>query len=179
VPILGAERIKLALTETAELLEILHDRTVERMNAGACLEDILREVRAPERLLARPYLRPVYDEPEFIIRNIWRQYGGWWDGDPSRLKPAPREALAREIATLAGGVGKLAERASALAEAGELALACHLAELAGDAAPDDAAIVKMRGDVYFKRAHSERSIMARGIYAAAANEPPKRRDRGA
>ena len=175
VPIVGADRVRLALSETAELLELLHDRTVEMMNTGARLEDVLREVRAPARLLARPYLRPVYDEPEFIVRNIWRLYGGWWDGDPSRLKPAPREALARELAALAGGAGKLAERAEVLAEAGELALACHLAELAGDAAPDDAAIVKTRGDVYFKRAHAERSLMARGIYAAAANEPPKRR----
>jgi alkyl sulfatase BDS1-like metallo-beta-lactamase superfamily hydrolase len=29
-------------------------------------------------------------------------YGGWWDGDPSRLKPAPSKDLAREIASLAG-----------------------------------------------------------------------------
>jgi alkyl sulfatase BDS1-like metallo-beta-lactamase superfamily hydrolase len=145
------------------------------MNLGARLEDIVREVRAPERLLARPYLRPLYDEPEFIIRNVWRLYGGWWDGDPSHLKPAPREALALELAVLAGGAEKLAERALALAEAGELALACHLAELAGDAAPRDAAIVKARADVYFKRSRAERSLMARGVFAAAANEPPKRR----
>jgi alkyl sulfatase BDS1-like metallo-beta-lactamase superfamily hydrolase len=175
VPILGADRVKQALSETAELLELLHDKTVEMMNAGARLEEILREVHAPERLLARPYLRPLYDEPEFIVRNVWRLYGGWWDGDPSHLKPAPREALAREIAGLAGGAAKLAERAQALADVGELALACHLAELAGDAAPDDPGIVKTRGDVYFKRAHTERSIMARGIFSAAANEKPKRR----
>jgi glyoxylase-like metal-dependent hydrolase (beta-lactamase superfamily II) len=30
---------------------------------------------APE-LLDRPYLQPVYDEPEFIVRNIWRFRGG-------------------------------------------------------------------------------------------------------
>ncbi|MGO8997522.1 MAG: alkyl sulfatase dimerization domain-containing protein [Polyangiaceae bacterium] len=175
VPILGAARVKQALSETAELLELLHDRTLEMMNAGARLEDIVRSVKAPERLLARPYLHPVYDEPEFIVRNVWRLYGGWWDGDPSRLKPAPREALAHEIAELAGGAGKLAERAQALADKGELALACHLAELAGDAAPRDAAIVKTRADVYFKRSRTERSLMARGVYAAAATEPPKRR----
>jgi alkyl sulfatase BDS1-like metallo-beta-lactamase superfamily hydrolase len=167
--------VRLALSETAELLELLHDRTLEMMNGGARLEDVIRAVRAPERLMARPYLQPVYDEPEFIVRNVWRLYGGWWDGDPSRLKPAPREALAREIADLAGGPGKLAEKALALAEKGELALACHFAELAGDAAPRDEAIVKARAEVYFKRSRAERSLMARGIYAAAANEPPKRR----
>ena len=24
---------------------------------------------------------------EFIIRNIWRLYGGWYDGQPANLKP--------------------------------------------------------------------------------------------
>ncbi len=178
VPIVGAARVKQALSETAELLEVLHDRTVAMMNDGARLEDIVRAVHPPSWLEGRPYLQPIYDEPEFIVRNVWRLYGGWWDGDPSRLKPAPREVLARELATLAGGVEKLAARAMELASTGneaDLALACHLVELAGDAAPRDAGIVKVRADVYFKRSRTERSLIARGVYAAAANEPPKRR----
>ena len=64
------------------------------MNEGAPLDDIIHTVRAPRRLLERPYLRPVYDEPEFIVRNVWRLYGGWYDGNPARLKP-PRDAVAR------------------------------------------------------------------------------------
>jgi alkyl sulfatase BDS1-like metallo-beta-lactamase superfamily hydrolase len=175
VPIMGAARVKQALSETAELLEYLHDRTLEGMNAGLPLAEILRTVRAPERLLERPYLHPVYDEPEFIVRNVWRLYGGWWDGDASHLKPAPAADLARELASLAGGAAKLAERAEALAGAGELPLACHLAEMASDAAPDDAAIAKVRAEIYTMRSKGERSLMARSIYAAAATESPKRR----
>jgi len=174
VPIIGAGRVKQALSETAELLEDLRDRTVAAMNEGMRLDDIVRLVRAPERLLGRPYLHPVYDEPEFIVRNLWRQYGGWWDGDPSRLKPAPSAELAKELSTLAGGAAKLAERGRVLAAAGDLALACHLVELAAQAEPDDAAIVKARADVYHARARRERSLMARGIYTAAADEPIKR-----
>ncbi|HBW18708.1 MAG: alkyl sulfatase dimerization domain-containing protein [Streptosporangiaceae bacterium] len=55
-----------------------------------------------------------YDEPEFIVRNVWRLYDGWWDGNPATLKPAPERALAAELASLAGGPGVLAERAEAL-----------------------------------------------------------------
>jgi alkyl sulfatase BDS1-like metallo-beta-lactamase superfamily hydrolase len=175
VPIVGADRVNLALSETAELLEHLHDQTVAAMNQGLRLDEVLRVVRAPERLLERPYLNPVYDEPEFIVRNVWRLYGGWWDGDPSHLKPAPPEQLATEIARLAGGAKVLADRATALVGAGDLALACHLAELAAQAAPDDAGIRKARADVYHLRARRERSLMARGVYAAAASEPPPRK----
>src|SRR5262249_54323519 len=129
-PIRGTERVHQALVDTAELLESLTEQTLAMMNAGARLDDIVHAVRPPAHLLERPYLRPVYDEPEFIVRNVWRLYGGWYDGNPAHLKPAPEAALARELATLAGGATRLADRARALADAGDLALACHLAELA-------------------------------------------------
>ena len=64
------------------------------MNEGAPLDQVVQSVRAPAELLAKPYLRPIYDEPEFIVRNLWRLYGGWYDGDPSHLKPAPARELA-------------------------------------------------------------------------------------
>ncbi|MCW2708153.1 MAG: fold metallo-hydrolase, partial [Frankiales bacterium] len=80
VPVLGVDRIRQALTESAELLEHLHDETVAMMNAGARLDEIIHTVQGPQHLLDRPYLRPVYDEPEFVVRNVWRLYGGWYDG---------------------------------------------------------------------------------------------------
>ena len=108
------------------------------MNDGATLDEIVHTVRAPERLLERPYLRPVYDEPEFVVRNVWRLYGGWFDGNPARLKP-PRDAvLAAEVAALAGGAVALADRAAEIADDGDLRLAAQLIEWAAAAAPDDA-----------------------------------------
>lgn len=169
-PIFGRERVHQALAETAELLESLVEQTLAVMNAGGRLEDALATVRAPLPLLARPYLRPIYDEPEFIVRNVWRLYGGWWDGDPSHLKPARAAALAEEIARLSGGARKLADRAAELAQQGDLPLACHLAETAWLAARGDVAIGKIRASVYAKRAAAEDSLMARGVFRAAARE---------
>jgi alkyl sulfatase BDS1-like metallo-beta-lactamase superfamily hydrolase len=168
VPVVGSDHIRQALMETAELLEYLHDETVAMMNEGARLDDIVHTVRAPQHLLDRPYLRPVYDEPEFVVRNVWRLYGGWWDGDPSHLKPAPVRALAEELATLAGGPQVLAGRALDLAYAGDLRLAGHLAELAWQADPDDAAVRDARSEVYSHRAASEASTMAKGVFSWTA-----------
>jgi len=167
-PILGAGRVRQALEETAELLELLLGRTLELMNQGARLNDILHEVKAPERLLTRPYLRPVYDEPEFIVRNIWRLYGGWHDGNPAQLKPARDADLARELAEPSGGAVRLASRAEKLLADGELRLACHLIELAHLAAPEDAEIASLRSRIYVTRAEGETSLMAKGVYSAAA-----------
>ncbi|HEY8087273.1 MAG TPA: alkyl sulfatase dimerization domain-containing protein [Polyangiaceae bacterium] len=175
-PILGRDRIRRALTETATLLESIVEQTLAVMNAGGRLDDALASVKAPPELLARPYLRPVYDEPEFIVRSTWRLYGGWWDGDPSHLKPARATALATELASLAGGPEKLADRAAALADAGDFALACHLAETAWLAAPGDDAITAVRADVYTRRARAETSLMARGIFRAAAKPAEEEED---
>ncbi|MGA2837387.1 MAG: alkyl sulfatase dimerization domain-containing protein [Acidimicrobiales bacterium] len=194
-PILGADRIRQALGDTAELLESLVDQTLALMNGGARLDEAIHSVAPPAHLAARPYLQPVYDEPEFVVRGIWRLYGGWWDGNPATLKPAPEHALARELAALAGGAGVLADRALALASGpggqpgggggggagagegggtdadGALRLAGHLAELAWMAAPGDPAIAEARRTVFSRRAGAASSTMARGVFSWAAREP--------
>jgi alkyl sulfatase BDS1-like metallo-beta-lactamase superfamily hydrolase len=178
-PIRGRDRIRQALGDTADLLASIHDQTLAMMNEGARLDDVVHAVRPPAELLDRPYLHPVYDEPEFIVRNVWRCYGGWYDGNPARLKPPPDAAVAREVAALAGGGGRLVARARALADSGDLALACHLVELAFQADPNAPATREARSEIYARRAEAATSLMARGVYRAAAAEtrgeaPPPR-----
>jgi alkyl sulfatase BDS1-like metallo-beta-lactamase superfamily hydrolase len=168
VPIWGREAVHQALDDTASFLESLVDQVVALMNQGARLDEVLARVEVKPELLARPYLAPIYDEPEFIVRNLYRLYGGWWDGNPAHLKPPREAALAGEIALLAGGPMALASRARRLAEKAQLALACELVELAIQAAPDDTSIRTVRAEVYSARANQERSLMARGVFAAAA-----------
>jgi alkyl sulfatase BDS1-like metallo-beta-lactamase superfamily hydrolase len=127
-------------------------------------------VSVPDDTLAKPYLRPLYDEPEFVIRNIWRQFGGWWDGAASRLKPSPDAEVAVAIAELSGGAEALIRRAQRAVIDNDLRLACHLADLAGWAAPDDPAIHAERAEVYIERRKAEPSLMSKGIFMAAARE---------
>jgi len=169
-PIIGADRVKTALNDTAAFLESILEQTLKLMNTGASLETVIHSVKVPEELAKRPYLQPVYDESEFIIRNIWRFYGGWYDGVPSRLKPAPEKELALEISNLAGGSKKLAARATELSDAGNHRLACHLAEWAYLGASDDKEICKNAAKVFLARAKSESSTMSIGIYLDAAKQ---------
>jgi alkyl sulfatase BDS1-like metallo-beta-lactamase superfamily hydrolase len=102
--VVGAPRVHQALSDTALWLETLVNETVTRMNAGLALEDILAEVKPPAHLSERPYLQAVCDEPDYVIRNIWRLYGGWWAGQPAHLKPAREAEIGLEVAALAGGI---------------------------------------------------------------------------
>ncbi len=169
LPIEGKARIKLVLTDVAEALEHLVQETVKLMNEGARLNDIIHSVSIGQHVLDKPYLKPMYDEPEFVVRNIWRLYGGWYDGNPAHLKPARESALAGELASLAGGAGALAKRALEMADK-DIRVACHLAELAVLADPDSKSAHGVRAEIFQKRRNGETSLMAKGIFGHAANE---------
>lgn len=90
-----------------------------------------------------------------------------WSGE---LKPAPRQALARELTSLAGGLDKLLERARALHGAGDARLAAHLVDWAVEAEPRSREAHTLRAAVYQTLTESATSTMSKGIYGAAARE---------
>ena len=169
LPIEGRERIATVLNDTAATLESLVEQVIAMMNAGETLDAIIHGIEVPGDVLEKPYLRPYYDEPEFVIRNIWRLNGGWWDGAASRLKPARDAEIGAEIASLVGGPEVLIERALELIDT-DIRLSCHLADLAGWAAPDDASIHEARSRIYEERRAIEPSVMSQGIFRSAARE---------
>lgn len=167
-PVAGDEaKIARMLTETADFLDSVVSRTVAAMNNGSPPHvDIVTGIDLPKS--DSPWLQPVYDDTEFLVRNVIRYYGGWWSGRPSELKPAPRAVLAREIAALAGGAAKLVERAEAIAANGDFRLACHLADFALEAAPSDAAMQARVAAIYDRRADTETSLMTINIFNSAS-----------
>ena len=169
LPIFGADRVRQALTDTAELLDTIEAQTLVLMNQGVPLDRVLHEVEIPERLRELPYLQPVYDHPQFLVRNVWRRYGGWYDGEPDNLLPAPRAEQAREWVTLAGGLERVLERARELAAAGDHRLACHLVEFAVLFEPGSAEAHEVRAEVYAARSAEQVSSMARNILGHAAH----------
>jgi alkyl sulfatase BDS1-like metallo-beta-lactamase superfamily hydrolase len=176
LPIFGAERTVQALTDTAELLDSLESQTLALMNQGKNLDACLHEVEVPAHLADRPYLRPVYDHPQFLVRNVWRRYGGWYDGEPDNLLPAPRAEQARVWVELAGGTDRVMARAKDALDGGDHAIACHLIEYCALAEPDNADMWALRGEIYRVRSQTYESSMARNIlnHAALASEQSKR-----
>lgn len=170
LPIAGAERIRLVLDDVATALEFLVAETLQLMNDGATLDQILRTVKMPAGLMDKPYLQPTDDEPEFVIHNIWRQYGGWYDGNPARLKPPSDNAIGLEMAKLLDGVEPLIRKALELRSNGELALAAHFIEIAFMAEPDNRNVHKARARIYKERRYEEVSLMAQGIFGYAAKQ---------
>ncbi len=167
LPIAGPERIANCLDTVATTLEVLVAQVVEAMNTGAGLDEIVHSVSVPDETLSIPYLRPMYDEPEFVIRNIWRLYGGWWDGNPARLKPPSDSAIGAEIASLVGGIEALVARAVEVSGGGDHRVACQLIEYAVAAEPEAGLVHEARATIYQARRKAETSLMAKGIFGSA------------
>ncbi len=170
LPVQGTERVNRVLDDLATALETLVHETVEMMNNNIPLDTIIHSVTLPEDVVSRPWMTPVYDEPEFVVRNIWRLYGGWWDQNPANLKPAPHHQIGTEIAALAGGIAPLLSRAAELSTAGDHRMACNLVEIAVHAEPESVEAHGVRSEIYQARRNAEASLMSKGIFAAAANE---------
>jgi len=162
-----AALVQRMLCETADYLECIVERTLALLEDGSPPHvDIVRAIELPQS--DAPWLQPIYDEAEFIVRNVIRHYGGWFSGRPSELKPAPRDAVAGEIAALCGGPEALLARATELASSGELPLACHLADYALEAAPADQTVRDGVAAIYQQRAQAQTSLMAINLYRSAA-----------
>ena len=166
----GREAVRDVLTDTARYLRVIIDQVLARLNAGQTPEAIFHAVEADPELSQRPYLRARYDHPKFIVRNLLRRWGGWWNGNPADLLPATWEAQAREIASLAGGPAAVISRGRMLLDQGDAVLACHLAEWATRAEPTDGTAQRLKRDVYARRMEQAESFMAQNIFRAAMNE---------
>jgi alkyl sulfatase BDS1-like metallo-beta-lactamase superfamily hydrolase len=163
--IFGEGRAAQVLRDGAEALEHLSRETLALLNKGATLDEILHAVKVPARYLAKPYLLPKYDDPEFLVRGIYHLYAGWFDGNPAHLKPSRHSDLATELARIAGGADKLAERAAILSKEGRTRLAVHLAELASSAAPEDKHVQAIRAAALQTCIDSEPSLMGKAFLA--------------
>ena len=172
--IFGEGRASQVFRDGAEVLEHLVRETLALMNRGALLDEVLHSVKAPAAYLAKPYLRARYDDPEFLVRAIYHLYAGWFDGNPAHLKPAKAGDLASEIARLAGGAERLAQRAAELADLSDTRLAAHLAELASDAAPEDKAVQAIRASVLAKCIELESSLMGKAFFAVYQRDAERR-----
>lgn len=166
----GRDAVRTVLTETARYLRVIIDQVLERMNAGQAPEEIFHAVEPDPDLATRPYLGAFYDHPKFIVRNLLRLWGGWWNGNAADLLPATWEQQAGEIAALAGGVAAVVERGRKLLAESKTTLAAHLAEWATRAEPGNRAAQELKRDVYKQRLEEETSLMGKGIYRAAAND---------
>ena len=73
-PIEGADRIAEEVEAMQEAMRWVHDRTVDGMNAGDDVWELMRTVRVPDHL----DVGEGYGKTPWNVRAIWENYAGWF-----------------------------------------------------------------------------------------------------
>ena len=132
-PVVGADRI---LEETAALQEAMravHDRTVEGMNAGTDVWELMRTVEVPPHL----DVGEGYGQTKWNVRAIWENYAGWFHHrSTTELYGVAPLAVAPDVVALAG-TAALVARARDHLSAGRPVEALQLTDLVLAAEPGD------------------------------------------
>jgi len=102
-PISGKQEIYEKLTTYRDGIQYVHDQTIRMMNQGMGPDEIAEKISLPKHLGDSPFLKEFYGSPEWSARNVFSGYLGWFDGNPSTLKPLPKAEEANNLISIAGG----------------------------------------------------------------------------
>ena len=89
-------------SNSGDAIQFVHDQTVRLMNLGLDPNEIAERLVLPKHLGDSPYLKEFYGTPEWSAKNVFSGYLGWFDGNPSSLKPLPLKDEAEKIIQLSG-----------------------------------------------------------------------------
>lgn len=101
--VLKDEQVRTVLTDYADAMEYVYNKTTEGMNAGKSPKELAAEITLPARLKNKPYLAEFYGAVSWAVKSIYVARLGWFDGNPSNLFPLTIPQEAERMARLAGG----------------------------------------------------------------------------
>jgi alkyl sulfatase BDS1-like metallo-beta-lactamase superfamily hydrolase len=141
-PVIGKERIRADLDRLDGAVSYIRDRTIEGMNAGKSVHQLMREILLPDDLTIGEF----HGNVRWAVRAIWDEHSGWfhYEEGTTGLYGVPRSSVHGDLVELAGGASALAKRAADHLAAGRALEAIHLLDIAldGEPANRDALTVK-------------------------------------
>ena len=170
-PIEGEERIQEYLLKTAAALRWLRKEVVARMNRGMGVVEILHDLEYPPELFDQPWMKPIYGDPDYIVRDIFRKETGWWDRNPTNLHPAHPDAAGAAILSAITDRKAVLARARELADSGEVQLALHVVDVLALAPVDEDVVEEARAlkaELCRKLALTARSFVSQSLYVSSA-----------
>lgn len=140
--IVGRDRIRADLDKLHAAVSHVRDYTLDGMNAGRDVHTLMREFAWPDGLEIGEF----HGKGSWAVKSIWREYSGWlhYEDGTTALYGVPRSSVDADLAELAGGAAKLAERAQAKLDAGAALEAVHLTDIALGAEPANAEALRVR-----------------------------------
>ncbi len=167
-PIVGATAVKAALTAYRDALQSILDQTLAGMRKGERPDELVEHVKLAPALAANPYLQEYYGTVEWMVRGIYADRAGWFDGNATNLFPLPEKERAARLLALAGGEAKAVSAATAALSSGDYQWAAELADmiLAVETSNQDARRIKAQALTAL--ADRQSNAIARNYYLTVA-----------
>jgi alkyl sulfatase BDS1-like metallo-beta-lactamase superfamily hydrolase len=138
-PLVGQEQVQTALQDYRDAIRYVYDQTLRGINQGLDPETLAARITLPAHLAASPWLPEFYGTPGWSVRNIYAGLLGWFDGNPTAIRPLPPGESAERWVALAGGLDALAVAAEAAARS-DPRWALELTDAGLRVAPDNAGL---------------------------------------
>lgn len=170
-PLVEGDDLSEQLARTSEALRWVRDQVVERMNAGMSEGEILADMAYPDELFDRPWMRPTYGAPDYIVRDVYREENGWWDRNPTTLHPAPPADAAAAVLSAIADPQAVLDRVRALAADGQTQLALHAIDLLALGHGDEPVVVEARtlkAELCMTRASEVDPYVSKSCYRSSA-----------
>ena len=172
-PLLGQDNINEILTTYRDGIQFVHDQTVRLMNLGLGPDDIAETLVLPKHLGDSPFLKEFYGSPEWSAKNVFSGYLGWFNGNPSSLKPLPQIVEAENFIQLAGDWDSLFATAETAYSNGEFQWSLQLTDYLLKSKPDDTQAKLLRQSSLVALGNKESNPNSRYYYLSSAAELDK------
>jgi len=172
-PLIGQDNINSILTTYRDGIQFVHDQTVRLMNLGLGPDDIAETLVLPKHLGDSPFLKEFYGSPEWSAKNVFSGYLGWFNGNPSSLKPLPQIVEAENFIKLAGDWDSLFSTAEEAYGNGEFQWSLQLTDYLLKSKPNDTQATLLRQSSLVALGNKESNPNSRYYYLSSAAELDK------
>ena len=170
MPLKGEELIRDNLSHYRDAILYVHDQTIRGINKGLTPNELVQEVKLPEVLGSKPYLREVYGKVEWAVRSIFTGQLGWFNGRSESLFTLPKEKRSSYYQELLGGKEGLLKAAKESFGKGRFLFSLELVELFLSTDPKNEKGKNLKKEILIKLAERETNINSRHYFLTQAYE---------
>ena len=172
-PLAGKDNINKILTTYRDGIQFVHDQTVRLMNLGLGPDDIAEILVLPKHLRDSPFLKEFYGSPGWSAKNVFSGYLGWFNGNPSSLKPLLQMVEAENFIKLAGNWDSLFTTAEEAYLNGEFQWSLQLTDYLLKSKPGETKARLLRQSSLIALGNKESNPNSRYYYLSSAAELDK------
>ncbi|MCP4761089.1 MAG: MBL fold metallo-hydrolase [archaeon] len=152
------------LDANIEVIRSLHDQTVDLINQGMHITEMIHAVKIPDHLKKSRFLKQSYSRTEFFVYNVYRWYHGYFDENPANMFPRPEKEVNNEIFSLIGDTNKIFDHVKGLLDQDQAQLALQILDILIQAEPENIEALKLRIKLLKKLGEDDSCLMSRNSW---------------